>query len=176
MMPSVRAELLLMRKRASTWILLGIWTALALVFAYAVAYVTYLNGTSRESLDDLLPQSLVGTTLAGFPFFGGVLALMLGVLPPINDVIDLHSTRIAAGRKHLPGLVVGLLIACSLLALAVIGYGGGIGGHRRAPLTVSLTLLIGLSLWITIDLDHPRAGLLRLSDDPLRALRFDDAP
>ena len=77
---SVGAELLLMRKRASTWVLLGIWAALALLFAYVVAYVTYLNGTGRESLDVLLPQSLVGTLLAGFPFFGGVLALMLGVL------------------------------------------------------------------------------------------------
>ena len=80
MIGSVGAELLLMRKRASTWVLLGIWAALALLFAYVVAYVTYLNGTGRESLDVLLPQSLVGTLLAGFPFFGGVLALMLGVL------------------------------------------------------------------------------------------------
>jgi ABC-2 type transport system permease protein len=80
MIGSVGAELLLMRKRASTWVLLGIWAALALMFAYIVAYVTYLNGTGRESLEVLLPQSLVGTLLTGFPFFGGVLALMLGVL------------------------------------------------------------------------------------------------
>jgi hypothetical protein len=103
-------------------------------------------------------------------------AVMLGVLPPVNDVIDLHSTRVATGHKHLPLLVVGLLIACSLLAMAVIGYGGGIGGQRRAPLTLSLTLLIGLSLWIIIDLDHPRAGLMRVSDEPLRAIRFDATP
>jgi hypothetical protein len=37
---SVRAELLVIRKRASTLILLAIWTALALVFAYAVPYVS----------------------------------------------------------------------------------------------------------------------------------------
>jgi ABC-2 type transport system permease protein len=80
MIGSVRAELLLMRKRTSTWVLLGIWVALAMLFAYVVAYITYLNGTGREPLEALLPQSLVGTLLAGFPFFGGVLALMLGVL------------------------------------------------------------------------------------------------
>jgi hypothetical protein len=98
---------------------------------------------------------------------------MLGVLPPINDVIDLHSTRVAAGCRHLPMLVVALLIGCSLLALAVMGYGAAISGHRRASLTASLTILIGLSLWVTIDLDHPRAGLIQLSDEPLRALQFD---
>ena len=80
MIGSVRAELLLMRKRTSTWVLLGVWIALAMLFAYVVAYAMYLNGTGREPLEVLLPQGLVGTLLAGFPFFGGVLALMLGVL------------------------------------------------------------------------------------------------
>jgi ABC-2 type transport system permease protein len=75
----VTAELLLIRKRASTWILLGIWTALALTFAYVVPYIQYTNDPQR-GLADLLPENLVGTLLAGFPFFGGVLALMLGVL------------------------------------------------------------------------------------------------
>ena len=76
----IHAELLLLGKRASTWILLGIWAALALTFAYVVPYVQYTNDSGRSSLADLLPESLVGQLLAGFPFFGGVLALMLGVL------------------------------------------------------------------------------------------------
>jgi ABC-2 type transport system permease protein len=77
---SIAAELLVVRKRASTWILLGIWTLLALVFAYIVPYVQYLNGSTNQKLDDLLPQHLVGQLMAGFPFFGGVFALQLGVL------------------------------------------------------------------------------------------------
>jgi ABC-type transport system involved in multi-copper enzyme maturation permease subunit len=76
----VTAELLMIRKRASTWILLAIWTALALTFAYVVPYIQYTNDSGRRSLAELLPEGLVGTLLAGFPFFGGVLALMLGVL------------------------------------------------------------------------------------------------
>ncbi len=110
------------------------------------------------------------------PAIAGVLAklpVMHGVLPPVNEVIDLHTVRLAAGRKHLPLPVMSLLIACSVLAMCVIGYGSGIGGRRRAPLTVSLALLIAAALWITIDLDHPRAGLLQLSDAPLRELKFD---
>jgi ABC-2 type transport system permease protein len=77
---SVAAELLVLRKRASTWILLAIWTLLALVFAYVVPYVTYLNDSPGQPLTDLLPERLVGTLMGGFPFFGGVLALMLGVI------------------------------------------------------------------------------------------------
>ena len=77
---SVMAELLVLRKRTSTWILLGIWTTLALVFAYVVPYVTYLNNPAEQPLADVLPRHLVGELMGGFPFFGGVLALMLGVL------------------------------------------------------------------------------------------------
>jgi ABC-type transport system involved in multi-copper enzyme maturation permease subunit len=80
MIRTVNAELLLLGKRASTWILLGIWAALALTFAYVVPYVQYTNDPARRSFAELLPENLVGTLLAGFPFFGGVLALMLGVL------------------------------------------------------------------------------------------------
>jgi hypothetical protein len=97
----------------------------------------------------------------------------LAVLNPVNEVIDLHSTRLAAARKHLPLPVLCLLIVCSGLSLAVIGYGCGLGGRRRAPLTVPLALIVGASLWITIDLDHPRGGLLRLSDAPLQAMKLD---
>jgi hypothetical protein len=100
----------------------------------------------------------------------------LAVLNPVNEVIDLHSTRVAAGRKHLPALVLGLLIGCSLLAIAVIGYGCGISGRRSLSMTVPLAVLIAATLWTTIDLDHPRAGLIRLSDAPLEELNLSGSP
>lgn len=96
----------------------------------------------------------------------------LSVLPPVNEVIDLHTLRIAAGKKHIPGLVLGLLVACSALAIGTIGYGCGLGGNRRVPLTWSLALLVTGSLWVTIDLDHPRGGLLQISDAPLSQITF----
>lgn len=99
--------------------------------------------------------------------------VLVGVLPPVNEVIDVHATRVSAGRKHLPPIIMGLLIACSALAVGVIGYGCGTGGRRRAPLTVPLAVVISIALWITIDLDHPRAGLMQLSDAPLSALKFE---
>jgi hypothetical protein len=120
---------------------------------------------------DRLQAAIWSAALAGVTARPGS---MLGVLPPVNEVIDLHSIRVAAGRKHLPSIVLGLLIACSALAMAVMGYGCGMGGSRRAPLTVSLAVLIGTALWITVDLDHPRAGLMQLSDAPLKALVFDE--
>ena len=75
---NVTAELLILRKRAATWILLGIWTLLGIFFAYVVPYALDPED-SAVGLKEFLPQSLAGNLIAGFPFFGGVFALMLGV-------------------------------------------------------------------------------------------------
>src|SRR3954447_20212495 len=75
----IAAELLVMRKRPATWVLLGIWTLLGVFFAYVIPYALDPQDATG-GLAELLPQSLAGNLLAGFPFFGGVFALMLGVL------------------------------------------------------------------------------------------------
>jgi ABC-2 type transport system permease protein len=75
---TVTAELLVLRKRAATWILFGIWTFLGIFFAYVIPYALDPEG-SPGGLQQFLPESLPGNLIAGFPFFGGVFALMLGV-------------------------------------------------------------------------------------------------
>jgi ABC-2 type transport system permease protein len=75
---NVTAELLVLRRRAATWILFGIWTFLGIFFAYVIPYALDPEG-SPGGLQQFLPQSLAGNLIAGFPFFGGVFALMLGV-------------------------------------------------------------------------------------------------
>lgn len=97
-------------------------------------------------------------------------ATMLAVLNPVNDVIDLHSTRIAAGRKHLPPPLVALLMSCAVLSMSVIGFTSGLNKRRMFVTTGALAFLVATALWITVDLDHPRQGLIHLSDAPLADL------
>lgn len=75
---NVSAELLVLRRRAATWILFGIWTFLGIFFAYVIPYALDPED-APPGLAEFLPESLAGTLIAGFPFFGGVFALMLGV-------------------------------------------------------------------------------------------------
>ena len=132
---SIAAELLVVRKRASTWILLGIWTLLALLFAYIVPYIQYLNGSSRESLTDLLPQHLVGTLMGGFPFFGGVLALMLGVLTLGSEygwgtLKTLFTQR--PGRLHVFGAKLLALAATLVVFVLVVFVLGAVASYAIA--------------------------------------------
>lgn len=136
----VRAEALVMRKRLSTRILLGIWAVLALVFAYVVPYVTYLNDPQRQSLTDVLPANLVGNLLTGFPFFGGVIALMLGVLTfgseyGTGTLKTLFTQR--PGRLHVFGaklVAVALALVPFVLVVFALGVASsyGIAWHEGA--------------------------------------------
>ena len=74
----VPAELLILRKRAATWILLALWTLLGVFFSYVVPYALEPDD-APGGIRQFLPESMAGTLLDGFPFFGGVFALMLGV-------------------------------------------------------------------------------------------------
>jgi ABC-2 type transport system permease protein len=119
-MRSVAAELLVLRKRASTWILMGVWVLLGLLFAYLLPYLTYrgdVGGPARSPLETLLPDRLADNLLGGFPFFGGVFALMLGVLAAGSDygwdtlktLLIQRPSRMGVFGAKLAALAVGLV-------------------------------------------------------------------
>jgi ABC-type transport system involved in multi-copper enzyme maturation permease subunit len=88
MIGSISAELLVLRKRTSTWILVGLFVLLSVLFSYLFPYFTDDEGGGPGAgtpLAELLPGQLVGTTLGGFPFFGGAIVLILGVLTLGSD-------------------------------------------------------------------------------------------
>jgi ABC-type transport system involved in multi-copper enzyme maturation permease subunit len=110
----VLAELLILRKRAATWILLGIWTLLGVFFAYVVPYALDPEDATG-GIRQFLPEALPGTLIDGFPFFGGVFALMLGVFAlgseyGWNTLKELFTQR--PGRLR--------VFAAKLAALAIV--------------------------------------------------------
>jgi ABC-2 type transport system permease protein len=150
MTASIGAELLVTRKRTSTWVLLGIWALLSLLFAYVVPYVQYLNGDGSQPLDDLLPQHLVASLLAGFPFFGGVLALQLGALAVGSDygwgtLKTLFTQRPGRARIFAAKAVA---LGASLVPFVVVVFGVG------AAASSVIALREG------VDIDWPSASLL----------------
>lgn len=93
------------------------------------------------------------------------------VVPAVNEVIDLQTTRNASFFRHIPSLVLWLLIIAAGAALGVVGYGCGLAAKRNFESTTALALLIAVALWTTIDLDHPRRGLIKLNYAPLQWLQ-----
>ncbi len=129
-MGSIAAQLLILRKRTSTWILMGVWVLLGIMFSHLLPYLTYrggADGPGQTSLSALLPESLAENLLAGFPFFGGVFALMLGVLAVGSDygwdtlktLLTQRAGRVRVLFAKLAALAVGLVPF--VLVLFIIG-------------------------------------------------------
>jgi hypothetical protein len=99
------------------------------------------------------------------------LKIVNGVLPPINDVIDLHTTRLAAARRHMPVAVTILLVGSAFVSLGFLGYRAGLGGRRNVGILGPLVLLLAFAMWATIDMDYPRFGFIRMNQDVMLDLQ-----
>lgn len=93
--------------------------------------------------------------------------LMRVVLPPLNEVIDLHTSHLSAVRRHIPLPITIALMASAALALALAAFGNGQLGRRFLVLNFVYGFVLAAALWMTIDLDHPRWGTIQASVQPM---------
>jgi hypothetical protein len=93
--------------------------------------------------------------------------LMAVILPPINEVINLNSVHVAMARRHLPLPIMAVLLGTAAIGVAMIGFGNGRVGRRFSVLDSVYGAVLALALWITIDLDYPSIGLIRVSNLPV---------
>jgi hypothetical protein len=90
----------------------------------------------------------------------------------LNDVIDLHATRVMAGlRSRVPGVIWIVLYVLAILAMEMIGYHAGLANSRRSIAAVALIIGFALVLFLIADLDRPGQGMLRVSQEAMLDLR-----
>jgi hypothetical protein len=96
----------------------------------------------------------------------------------LNEVIDLESERVAAMENHVPQSVLVLLFLVSLMAVVGVGYGCGLAKSRHLFSTTMLAILLMLVTIAIMELDRPRRGLIKVSQNPMirlqESLQMDD--
>ncbi len=137
---------------------------------YTADRVTLLSREGRDQIGPLLAKvsglhermwsSAINATQNNAP-------LMAVVLPPINEVIDLHSTHLAMARRHLPIPIMAVLLGTAAVGVGMMGFGNGRLGRRFSVLDSVYGAVLAVALWMTIDLDYPGMGLIRLSNLPV---------
>jgi hypothetical protein len=86
----------------------------------------------------------------------------------INEMIDSYGRRDAGLNRHVPEVVLFLLYAALLMTGAVVGLSSGLSGHRPSRgSSMAMILLVVALIFIIVDLDRPRRGLIRVSHAPL---------
>ncbi len=89
----------------------------------------------------------------------------------LNDVIDLHTKRLAAWRNRIPGVIWVFLFVTTVLGMASMGYHAGLTGSRRTLAVIFLALAFSSALALIEDLDRPREGFLIVSQQAMQDLQ-----
>ena len=90
----------------------------------------------------------------------------------LNQVIDLHSTRVMAGvRSRVPPIIWLVLYLLLILAMVMLGYQAGLAKSRRSIAVLALVIGFSSVLYLIADLDRPGQGLLHTSQEAMTDLR-----
>jgi hypothetical protein len=82
------------------------------------------------------------------------------LLAALNQMIDITTTRAIATVTHVPLLILGLLVFLSSLGALLAGDTLAYQGRRNPLHTVLFALAIASTVYVIIDLEYPRAGLI----------------
>ena len=89
----------------------------------------------------------------------------------LNDTIDLHARRLVVQDDHVPPTVLAVLFLATIAAMALVGYGCGLFGRRNFVVTTLLTVIVAAVTFVILDLDRPRRGFLRVSQESMQNLQ-----
>ncbi len=88
----------------------------------------------------------------------------------LNSMIDSQGKRSAVLQLQVPEVVLLLLFTVFVSSGAILGYSSGLGGARVVAPTMMVSLLIVLIVFIIIDLDRPKRGVIQVNQAPLQSL------
>ena len=95
------------------------------------------------------------------------------VLPALNQMIDITTTRTMAGQLHPPTVIIAMLFGLELVCALLAGYGMARSKARRSIHMAGFAAVMAASVYVIIDLEYPRLGLIRVDafDQALVGLR-----
>jgi hypothetical protein len=86
------------------------------------------------------------------------------IVPAINDMIDITTVRTVALNTKLPRAILVLLVTAALCSAMTAGYAMSRRGRRSILHVILYATSIAMTIYVVLDLEHPRRGLIRLDE------------
>lgn len=84
------------------------------------------------------------------------------VLPALNDVFDISTTRVRASFNHPPTIIFVLLVVMALVCAFVAGNGLSVAERPNRVHAVGFAVITALVVYLILDLEYPRLGFIRV--------------
>jgi hypothetical protein len=94
------------------------------------------------------------------------------MVPAMSEMIDTAAAIDAAYSNTVPAIVLVLLFGAIILTGLLVGHSFGRAGRRHVLTAAVFALLLTLVVWVILDLDRPRRGVLRENIGPLENLQL----
>jgi hypothetical protein len=127
---------------------------------------TAAEGLLQRQLWSLAGQSIAAAPVASAPRL---------YVDSLNDTFDAQLSRLSALNNRVPGAVLVLEVFGAAAALGLLGLHISLLGRGIVPL-VAAALLVTLLLLVTLDLDRPTRGLIKVPDTSLVSTRASMIP
>jgi uncharacterized membrane protein len=136
-----------------------------------------LEASSVSMVDDGMRERLVAEAKSVFAALWDLAAAearaapnpaTMGFASSLNDMIDALALRDAAVKRHVPEIALFILFSTFILLGGVVGYSAAIAGVRPGMPAHALVVLIVLLVFLIIDLDRPRRGLVEVDQSDLK--------
>ncbi len=110
---------------------------------------------SASLQNDIWAAAVAGSRISDTP------AASLVLLPALNEMIDITTTRTMMGEVHPPPVLFVLLAAVALISALVAGYGMA-GKTRNSIHTIAFAFVVATTVYVIFDIEYPRFGLIRV--------------
>jgi hypothetical protein len=85
------------------------------------------------------------------------------VLSSLNEMIDITTTRTVAMRAYPPVIVFVMLVVLVLASSLLAGYNMSAAKARSSLHMVGFAIIMAVAVYVILDLEFPRVGLLRIA-------------
>jgi len=95
------------------------------------------------------------------------------LLPALNQMIDITTTRTMATMMHPPLILFVMLGALALMSALLAGHGMAAGGQRSWVHVLCFATIVAATIYVIVDMEYPRFGMIRVDavDQVLKELR-----